>query len=79
MRPAECNALRDWASSYGAAVRQQEIRQETTMAPHGTLWVQFMYRRQYELLEATGRVAFDGYVNTTERVAETEVGEDEGD
>jgi len=38
-----------------------------------------MYRRQYELLEATGRVAFDGYVNTTERVAETEVGEDEGD
>ena len=40
---------------------------------------EFMYRRQYELLETIGCVAFEGYVNTTERVAETEVGEDEAD
>ena len=32
MRPADCDALRDWASSYGAAVRQRTVRQETTMA-----------------------------------------------
>lgn len=71
MRPAECNALRDWASFYGAGVRQQEIRQETTMALH-----EFMYKRQCELLETTGCIAFDGHVNTTERVAETELGVD---
>ena len=35
--PADCNALRNWASSYGAAVRQRTVRQETTMARHGTL------------------------------------------
>ena len=29
--------LRDWASSYDAAVRQRTVRQETTMAQHGTL------------------------------------------
>mgnify|MGYP000294305243 CR=1 FL=1 len=40
---------------------------------------EFMYRRQYELLDTTGCIAFDGHVNTTERVAETEVGEAETD
>ena len=42
MSPADCNALRNWASSYGAAVRQRTERQETTMARHGTL-PEFMY------------------------------------
>ena len=37
MSPADCNALRNWESSYGAAVRQQTVHQETTMARHGTL------------------------------------------
>lgn len=78
MRPAECNALRDWASSYEAAVRQQEIRQETTMAPHGTLWV-YVPKAVYELLETIGCVAFEGYVNTTERDVETELREAEAD
>jgi len=27
MSPADCNALRNWASSYGAAVRQRTVRQ----------------------------------------------------
>ena len=44
MSPADCNALRNWASSYGAAVRQRTVRQETTMARHGTL-PEFMYQR----------------------------------
>ena len=48
MRPADCDALRDWASSYGAAVRQRTVRQETTMARHGTLP---MYQRQCEIAE----------------------------
>ena len=48
MSPADCNALRNWASSYGAAVRQRTVRQETTMARHGTL-PEFMYQRQCEI------------------------------
>ena len=42
MSPADCNALRNWASSYGAAVRQRTERQETAMARHGTL-PEFIY------------------------------------
>ena len=48
MSPADCNALRNWASSYRAAVRQRTVRQETTMARHGTL-PEFMYQRQCEI------------------------------
>ena len=48
MSPADCNALRNWASSYGAAVRQRTVRKETTMARHGTL-PEFMYQRQCEI------------------------------
>lgn len=77
MRPAECNVLRDWASSYGAAVRQQEIAKRPPW-PH-MAQSEFMYRRQRELLETNGCIAFDGHVNTTERVAETELEEDEAD
>ena len=36
MRPADYDSLRDWASSFGAAVRQRTVRQETTRARHGT-------------------------------------------
>ena len=50
MRPAHCDALRHWASSYGAAVRQRTVRQETTMARHGTL-PEFMHQRQWEVAE----------------------------
>ena len=31
IRPADCYALRDWASSLRAAVQQRTVRQETTM------------------------------------------------
>ncbi|KAJ7383334.1 hypothetical protein OS493_028882 [Desmophyllum pertusum] len=44
MSKANCDILRDWASAYGAAVRQRTVRQETTMAKHGTL-PEFMYQR----------------------------------
>ena len=37
MSQANCDLMRDWASSFGAAVRQCTVRQETTMAKHGTL------------------------------------------
>lgn len=33
----DCETLRNWASAYGAAVRQRTVRQETTMAKQGTL------------------------------------------
>ena len=31
MAKPQCDALRDWASVYGAAVRQRTVRQETTI------------------------------------------------
>ena len=45
MPQADCDLLRNWASSYGAAVRQCTVRQETTMAKHGTL-PEFIHQRQ---------------------------------
>ena len=36
--------MRDWASAYEAAVRQRTVRQEKTMAKHGTL-PEFIYQR----------------------------------
>ena len=47
---ADSDVLRDWASSYGAAVRQRAVRQETTTPRHGTL-PEFMYQRQCEVSE----------------------------
>ena len=37
MPQAGYELMRNWASSYEAAVRQLTVRQETTMAKHGTL------------------------------------------
>ena len=45
MPQADCDLMRNWASSYGAAVRQRTVRQETTMAKYGTL-PEFIYQRQ---------------------------------
>ena len=45
MSQGDCHLLRNWASSYGAAVRQRTVRQETTMAKHGTL-PKFIYQRR---------------------------------
>lgn len=39
-----CDIMRDWASAYGAAVRQRTVRQETTIAKHGTL-PEYIYQR----------------------------------
>ena len=44
MPQADCDLLRNWASSHGAAVKQRPVRQETTMAKHGTL--PFIHQRQ---------------------------------
>lgn len=45
MSQADNDIMRNWASSFGAAVRQRTVRQETTMAKHGTL-PEFMYQRR---------------------------------
>ena len=37
MSKANCDIMRNWASAYGAAVRQRTVRQETTMTKHGKL------------------------------------------
>ena len=78
MRPADCDALRDWASSYGAAVRQRTVRQETTMARHGTL-PEFMHQRQCEVAEKPISIAFDAQVSTAEAVTENETVEEAED
>ena len=44
----DCDLLRNWASGYGAAVRQRTVRQETTMAKHGTL-PEYLYQRHLEV------------------------------
>ena len=78
MSSADCNALRDWASSYGAAVRQRTVRQETTMAKHGTL-PEFMYQRQCNISENPVSIAFDERVNRVEDANENNSEEDESD
>ena len=78
MRPADCDALRDWPSSYGVAVRQRTVRQETTMARHGTL-PEFMYQRQCEVAEKPISIAFDAQVSTAEAVTENETVEEAED
>ncbi len=73
---ADIDRLRDWASSYGAAVRQRTVRQETTMARHGTL-PEFMYQRQCEISEKPVSIAFDKH--DTHAVMEHELEEDQSD
>ena len=50
--------MRDWASSYGAAVRQRTVRQETTMAKHGTL-PEYIYQRHCISAEWPINVSFE--------------------
>ena len=50
--------MRDWASSYGAAVRQRTVRQETTMAKHGTL-PEYIYQRHCISAERPINVSFE--------------------
>ena len=50
--------MRDWASSYGAAVRQRTVRQETTMAKHGTL-PEYIYQRHCISVERPINVSFE--------------------
>ena len=44
----DCDLLRNWVSAYGAAVRQRTVRQETTMAKHGTL-PEYLYQCHLEV------------------------------
>ena len=53
-------------SSYGAAVRQRTVRQETTMARHETL-PEFKHQRQCEVAEKPISIAFDAQVSTENR------------
>ena len=58
MRPIDCDATRDWATSLGAAVWQRTEHHVTTMARHGTL-LEFMYQRQCEISDVPVPIAFD--------------------
>lgn len=40
-------SMRDWAQTFGAAVRQRSVRQETTMARAGTL-PSYLYQREVQ-------------------------------
>ena len=42
--------LRNWASAYGAAVRQRTRRHETSMAKHGTL-PEYLYQRHLKVCD----------------------------
>ena len=44
----DCEILRNWASAYGALVRQRTVRQKTTKAKHGIL-LEFLYQRHLEV------------------------------
>ena len=50
--------MQDWASSYGAVVRQRTVRQETTMAKHGTL-PEYIYQRHCISAERPINVSFE--------------------
>ena len=50
--------MRDWASSYGVAVRQRTVCQETTMAKHGTL-PEYIYQRHCISAERPINVSFE--------------------
>ena len=70
MSKPNCEALRDWASSYGAAVRQRTVRQETTMAKHGTL-PEYMYQRQCITSDRPINIIFEKEIRSiNESVAE---------
>ena len=44
----DCDLLHKWASAYGAAVRLRIVRQETTIAKHGTL-PEYLYQSHIEV------------------------------
>ena len=47
MAPQRVQSMRDWAQTFGAAVRQRSVRQETTMARAGTL-PSYLYHREVQ-------------------------------
>ena len=47
MTPQCVQVMRDWAQTFGAAVRQRSVRQETTMARAGTL-PSYLYQREVQ-------------------------------
>ena len=68
--------MRDWASSYGAAVRQRTVRQETTMAKHGTL-PEYVYQRHCISAERPINVSFEEPEEEEEEEEEEEARIDE--
>ena len=47
MAPQSVQKMRDWAQTFGAAVRQRFVRQEKTMARAGTL-PSYLYQREIQ-------------------------------
>ena len=50
MTPQCMQVVRDWTQTFGAAVRQHPVRQETTMARAGTL-PSYLYQREVRPVE----------------------------
>ena len=63
--------MRDWASAYGAAVRQRTVRQETTMAKHGTL-PECIYQRHCIRSEQPINITFEEADQDEEHAPESE-------
>ena len=83
--------MRNYACTYGAAVRQRTTRQETTMAKHGTM-PEMLYQRKLVITEKTNFASHKDAVvdaqqtdSTENEVEETELeydsstDEDDGD
>ena len=68
--------MQDWASSYGAVVRQRTVRQETTMAKHGTL-PEYIYQRHCISAERPINVSFEEPEEEEEEEEEEEARIDE--
>ena len=61
--------IRNWAISYGAAVRPRSVRQETTVAKHGAL-PEYMYQRE---CVATEKVRLEFNETDTVEVSDDDV------
>ena len=67
--PQQCvQSMRDWAQTFGAAVRQGSVRQETTMARAGTL-PSYLYQREVQPGEL---VSLEHFVSAEQQETETE-------
>ena len=64
MRPIDCNTLKDWAISFGVAVRQRTGRQETTIGRDMAHYLNLCTKDKCEISDVPVPSAFDEKSNT---------------